>query len=165
LRNRFETCSTPVSSTIVKTTGSFFRAGEISHAACSIRYLVTRHDDGFGKVYPLLKGTRYSIGRAPTNKIVLGDDLCSREHAEIYFADGHWVLRDLGSLNGSRINNEQVRGEEQISSSDDVQLGRSRFLYVDDLAELPGIPDSGHGGEKLEIRKRLRTTRYGNSHV
>jgi len=125
-------------------------------------YLVTRHDeDGFGKVHPLLKGTRYSIGRAPTNKIVLGDDLCSREHAELYSEDGRWFLRDLGSLNGSRINGIAVRGEEALTPNDDIQLGRSRFLYVEDLSELPAVTESPVG-EKLEIRKRLRTTRYGN---
>jgi transcriptional regulator with GAF, ATPase, and Fis domain len=124
-------------------------------------YLVARHDDGFGKVYPLLKGTRYSIGRAPTNKIVLGDDLCSREHAELFFAEGRWMLHDLGSLNGSRINGEHVHGEEPLSASDDVQLGRSRFMFVESLGELPGVPET-LPGDKLEIRKRLRTTRYGN---
>jgi transcriptional regulator with GAF, ATPase, and Fis domain len=124
-------------------------------------YIVVRHDNGFGKVTPLHKGTRCSIGRAPTNKIVLTDDLCSREHAEVHFADGRWLLRDLGSLNGSRLNGEQIQNDEALTPSDEIQLGRSRFVYVEDLSDLPGIPD-GNAGEKLEIRKRLRTTRYGS---
>ena len=49
-------------------------------------YLVVRRDDGFGDVFPLTGGQRYTIGRAGTNRIVLKDDLCSREHAEIYHA-------------------------------------------------------------------------------
>ncbi len=123
-------------------------------------YVVVRHDNGFGKVTLLHKGARCSIGRAPTNKIVLTDDLCSREHAEIYSADNRWYLRDLGSLNGSRLNGEQIQKDEVLSPNDEIQLGRSRFVYVEDLSELPGVPD-GNAGEKLEIRKRLRTTRYG----
>jgi Nif-specific regulatory protein len=129
-------------------------------------YLVTQHENGFGKVHTLQRGTRYSIGRAPTNKIVLTDDLCSREHAEIYFAEGRWILRDLGSLNGSKINGEHVDGgEEGLAVGDEVQLGHSRFTFVEDLAQLPGVPGQGSAGEKLEVRKRLRTTRYGKDVV
>ena len=124
-------------------------------------YVVARHDDGFGKVTPLHKGTRCCIGRAPTNKIVLTDDLCSREHAEIFFAEGRWMLRDLGSLNGSKLNGNPIKDDEPLSPNDELQLGRSRFVYVEDLSDLPGVPD-GNAGEKLEIRKRLRTTRYGD---
>src|SRR6516165_1368264 len=116
-------------------------------------YLVTQHENGFGKVHTLQRGTRYSIGRAPTNKIVLTDDLCSREHAEIYFAEGHWMLRDLGSLNGSRVNGDQIQGEANLDPLDEIQLGRSTFVCVDDLRQLPAVPDGG-GIDKLEIRKR-----------
>jgi transcriptional regulator with GAF, ATPase, and Fis domain len=126
----------------------------------STAYVVARHENGFGQVHPLQRGMRCSIGRAPTNKIVLSDDLCSREHAEIYFAEGKWMLRDLGSLNGSRVNGEQIQSEENLAPSDEIQLGHSKFVFVEDLRELPGVPDQGVG-EKLEIRKRLRTTRYG----
>jgi transcriptional regulator with GAF, ATPase, and Fis domain len=122
-------------------------------------YIVACHDNGgFGKVQPLQRGLRCSIGRAPTNKIVLTDDLCSREHAEIYFAEGKWMVRDLGSLNGSRINGEHLQAEEALAPNDEVQFGRSKFRFVEDLRDLPGVPDAG--ADKLEIRKRLGTTRY-----
>jgi transcriptional regulator with GAF, ATPase, and Fis domain len=126
-------------------------------------YLVAKHDNGFGQVHPLVRGVRYTIGRAPTNKIVLTDDLCSREHAEVAFAEGKWVLRDLGSLNGSKLNGAQVRGEEALDANDVVQLGHSLFAFVEKLADLPGVAAEQGPGEKLEIRKRLRTTRYGTS--
>ena len=58
----------------------------------TVAYLVVRRDDGFGDVYPLAAGQRYTLGRAATNRIVLKDDLCSREHAEVYQLDGHWRL-------------------------------------------------------------------------
>src|SRR5271166_2617206 len=117
-------------------------------------YVVACHDNGgFGKVQPLQRGLRCSIGRAPTNKIVLTDDLCSREHAEIYFAEGKWMVRDLGSLNGSRINGEHLQAEGALAPNDELQFGRSKFLFVEDLRDLPGVPDAG--ADKLEIRKRL----------
>ncbi len=127
-------------------------------------YVVARHENGFGRVYPLQRGQRCTVGRAPTNKIVLTDDLCSREHAEIYFAEGHWILRDLGSLNGSKVNNQPIQGEEPLDSNDELQLGHSKFMFVNDLRQLPGVPDAG-AADKMEIRKRLRTTRYGSQNL
>ena len=57
-------------------------------------YLVIRQEDGYGDVFPLQPGQRTTLGRANTNRIVLKDELCSREHAEIHFVEGRWCLRD-----------------------------------------------------------------------
>ena len=124
-------------------------------------YLVARRDDGFGEVFPLQAGMRTTLGRSPTNRIVLKDDLCSRDHAEVYFAEGNWYLRDLNSLNGSRVNDDAVQGDFRLAPNDEVQLGRGRFLFVEELSQLPGLPMQSPGKEEhLEIKKRLGTTRY-----
>ncbi len=127
-------------------------------------FLVARRDDGFGDVYPLHQGVRYTLGRAPTNKIPLKDDLCSREHAEVFPDVNGWFIRDLGSLNGTQVNGEAVRGERGLRPLDDLRLGRTRIVFVDELAQLPGLPKvPGKPGERpdgLEIRKRLGQTRY-----
>src|SRR5262249_35861856 len=47
-------------------------------------YVAIRREDGSGDVCALMAGQRYTLGRATTNRIVLKDELCSREHAEIY---------------------------------------------------------------------------------
>src|SRR5262245_835636 len=103
-------------------------------------YLVVRRDDGFGDVFPLVGGKRYTLGRAATNRIVLKDELCSREHAEISFADGRWRLRDLNSLNGTRLNGERLDGEWELAANDDVHLGRTHLLFVEDMGQLPDVP-------------------------
>jgi Nif-specific regulatory protein len=123
-------------------------------------YLVTRRDDGFGDVYPLAMGHRYTMGRAGTNRIVLKDDLCSREHAEVYHADGRWRLRDLNSLNGTRINSEALENEWELSPRDEIHLGRTHLLFVEDMAQLPDIPSSPAPSESLAIKKRLGHTRF-----
>jgi Nif-specific regulatory protein len=123
-------------------------------------YLVTRRDDGFGDVYPLAKGHRYTMGRANTNRIVLKDDLCSREHAEVYHADGRWRLRDLNSLNGTRINNEPLENERELSPVDEIHLGRTHLLFVEDMAQLPDLPTAPAPSESLAIKKRLGHTRF-----
>ena len=99
-------------------------------------FLVVRRDDGFGDVYPLSDGTRYTLGRAPTNRIVLRDDLCSREHAEVFPDEGAWFLRDLGSLNGTQINGETVRKERRLSPLDELKVGRVQLVFIEDLTQL-----------------------------
>jgi transcriptional regulator with GAF, ATPase, and Fis domain len=128
-------------------------------------FLVVRRDDGFGDVYPLQDATRYTLGRAPTNRIVLRDDLCSREHAEVYPAEGGWFVRDLGSLNGSHLNGEQLRKDRRLVPQDDLRVGRMQLLFIEDLAQLPDLPQGRpprpeKGGDGLEIKKRLGNTRY-----
>ena len=128
--------------------------------ASAAAYLVVRLDDGFGEVFPLQPGSRYTLGRAGTNRIVLKDDLCSREHAEVYQADGAWVIRDMGSLNGTRLNNEAVSVERPLEPRDEVHLGRTLLVYVEDMHQLPDLPRRGKkAGDDIAIRKRLGDTR------
>src|SRR5262245_46084996 len=123
-------------------------------------YLVVRRDDGFGDVFPLTPGQRYTLGRAATNRVVVKDDLCSREHAEIYHADGSWYVRDLGSLNGTRINGERIDGEFELTPGDEVNLGRTTLLYVEGMEQLPDLPPGPQAGEGMSIKKRLGQTRF-----
>jgi hypothetical protein len=127
-------------------------------------FLVVRRDDGFGDVYPLQPGQRYKLGRAPTNKMLLKDDLCSREHSEVFQDTLGWSIRDLGSLNGTYVNGEQIRSERPLRPLDEVRLGRTRLVFVDDLGQLPDLPrlpsPADRAADGLEIRKRLGQTRY-----
>jgi Nif-specific regulatory protein len=123
-------------------------------------YLVVRRDDGFGDVFALTPGQRYTLGRAPTNRIVLKDDLCSREHAEIYHGDGGWRLRDLNSLNGTRLNIERLNGEEELTPGDEVHLGRTTLLFVEAMEQLPDVPAPPRTSDGVSIKKRLGQTRF-----
>jgi Nif-specific regulatory protein len=134
-------------------------------AAPPSAFLVVRRDDGFGDVYPLQDGTRYTLGRAPTNRVVLKDDLCSREHAEVFPAEGGWFVRDLGSLNGTHVNAEQLRREQRLVARDDLRVGRVEFVFIEDLTQLPDVPQpaasrSADKTDGMAIKKRLGQTRY-----
>ena len=128
--------------------------------ACDTAYLVARRDDGFGDVFPLLSGQTCTLGRASSNRIVLKDDLCSREHAEVCCDEGRWRLRDLDSLNGTRLNGAPVEGERELAPNDEVQLGHTRFLFVEDMASLPDLPRPGELPDGLSIKKRIGQTRF-----
>jgi Nif-specific regulatory protein len=132
-------------------------------SAGTTAYLVVRRDDGFGDVFPLAGGQTYTLGRSTTNRIVLKDDLCSREHAEISYRGGRWRLRDLNSLNGTRVNGVRLDGEWELTPQDDIYLGRTHLLFVEDMAQLPDLPqhqEDGPESEGVAIRKRLGQTRF-----
>ena len=129
-------------------------------SAGATAYLVVRRDDGFGDVVPLTPGQTCSLGRAATNRIVLKDDLCSREHAEVSAAAGRWRVRDLNSLNGTRVNGVGVETDRELTPNDEVQLGRTRFLFVEDMSQLPDLPQPDERSGGVNIKKRLGQTRF-----
>ncbi|MBP8972703.1 MAG: FHA domain-containing protein [Anaerolineae bacterium] len=75
-----------------------------------------------GASYALLPLT--TLGRAPTNTVVLDDTFCSQEHALVMRRDGQWWLEDRGSSNGTRLNGEPVREPVVLSSGDVIGMGR-----------------------------------------
>jgi Nif-specific regulatory protein len=97
-------------------------------------YLVIRRPDGLGNVFALHGGKSYTLGRAKTNEVLLNDDLCSRQHAEVSYSGGRWVIRDCGSLNGTRVNDQLLTGEYELAPGDEVSLGRSHLLFVNELS-------------------------------
>ncbi len=69
-----------------------------------------------------LTGARLLIGRSSTCQLVLADDTVSRRHAELRVEDGHWLLRDLGSSNGTWVNGRRVI-EAEVRPGDLLHLG------------------------------------------
>lgn len=122
-------------------------------------YLVIRREDGYGDVFPLDPAQRCMLGRATTNRIVLKDELCSREHAEVAFAEGKWRLHDLKSLNGTRVQGATIN-EWELTSGDDFQVGHTTLVFVDQLQDLPHLSHTGRPEEEYSIKKRLGQTRF-----
>lgn len=131
-------------------------------AAPTAAFLVAKRDDGFGDVHALQRGVTYGVGRSPKNRIVLLDDLCSRDHAEVTYTEESWYVRDLDSLNGTRVNGRTVRGDRQLETGDEVQFGRTKFMFVYDLTELPGLPESPARAleEAVKITRRTSKSKF-----
>lgn len=90
-----------------------------------------------------------SLGRHPSNTIQLLDKIVSKEHCIIEQRGDQFVLRDLGSLNGTYINNERVRGEQGLRHGDEIALGATRARFEDGgptqniAAQNLGAPSAG----------------------
>jgi Protein of unknown function (DUF3662)/Inner membrane component of T3SS, cytoplasmic domain len=70
-----------------------------------------------------------TLGRSRQCDVVLNDSNVSREHAEIRPRGGSWVLTDLGSTNGSRLNGRTVNGSEVVKPGDEVELGATVLRF------------------------------------
>ncbi len=82
-----------------------------------------------------------SFGRVAGNTIVIDDPHTSARHAELRFERGRWWLRDLGSSNGTLLNDEPVRTVMAVRPGDVLQCGRVRFRFVPSVP-VPGVDNS-----------------------
>ena len=86
-----------------------------------------------------------SLGRHPNNTIQLLDKIVSKEHCTVEQRDGRFVLRDLGSLNGTYVNGDRVRGETTLKHGDEIALGSTRARFDDGSDVALALPPVGPG--------------------
>lgn len=91
--------------------------------------LVVRSGEQTGERFAL-NAPIISIGRHPDSSIFLDDVTVSRRHAEAHQVGGAYVVRDLGSLNGTYVNQERVE-ERQLLHGDELQVGKFRMVFFD----------------------------------
>ena len=75
-------------------------------------------------------GERTRIGRSPECEIFLDDVTVSRNHAVLLERDGHFVVEDQGSLNGTFVNRRRIDNQE-LENGDEVQIGKYRLTFVE----------------------------------
>lgn len=74
-----------------------------------------------------------SIGRSADNDLPIENASVSGRHCTLTLEGEHYVLRDLGSTNGTRVNGQDIT-ETVLSAKDTVQIGSVDFLFnVEDL--------------------------------
>lgn len=76
-----------------------------------------------------LKRTVITMGRGEDNDIWLDDDMASRHHAELAWADGQVYVTDTNSLNGVLVNGKRIRGSATLDQGTMVEIGSHRFVF------------------------------------
>src|SRR6478736_10079679 len=75
-----------------------------------------------------------TVGRHPDNTLQILDRIVSKEHAQIIRqADGRFLFRDLGSLNGSFFRGERLT-DRLLEEGDEILLGSTTLKYVERTA-------------------------------
>jgi Protein of unknown function (DUF3662)/FHA domain len=77
----------------------------------------------------LVGPTGATIGRSRQSDIVIDDPNVSRQHAEVRPRGGAWVLTDLGSTNGSRLNGHKIAHSEVVKPGDEIEIGTSVITF------------------------------------
>ncbi|MCU1449770.1 MAG: domain containing protein [Acidimicrobiales bacterium] len=68
-------------------------------------------------------------GRHPDSEIFLDDVTVSRRHAEVVHGTEGYVLRDVGSLNGTYLNRERIENEAPLGNGDELQIGKFKLVF------------------------------------
>lgn len=89
--------------------------------------LVIASGKNAGQVVPV-KGGRFLIGRAKDCHLRPNTDLVSRHHCVVTVEGGFVTIRDLGSHNGTFVNGERLRREEELNNDDKIAVGPLEFI-------------------------------------
>src|SRR5690349_8840466 len=90
------------------------------------------------KIIELRDGRPLVVGRAPTSDIPIIDPTISRRHAELHATDKGFVIRDLGSSNGTFVNGSRI-DSGRATAGDLISFGKVGFRLVlsDGTSETP----------------------------
>ena len=115
-------------------------------------------------VFRLVPGKVVTVGRAPTNRVVIWDEVCSRNHCEIFQNDSDWTLRDLGSRNGTKINGERVAGDRELTEGELIQIGECELGFTyDPSRSLSEVDQEDHFNSDAETTVDLVYERPSDS--
>lgn len=86
----------------------------------------------------LLDQDQTSVGRHPNADIFLDDVTVSRRHCEFERKGSSFLLRDLGSLNGTYRSGRTI-DVVQLADGDEIQIGKFRMTFFASPADLGGV--------------------------
>ena len=72
-------------------------------------------------------GPEFLVGRGPECKLRPNSDLVSRRHCVISITEGRATIRDLGSRNGTLVNDQKITGEHELRTGEKIKIGPLEF--------------------------------------
>jgi pSer/pThr/pTyr-binding forkhead associated (FHA) protein len=109
-----------------------------------------------------LKKDKFLIGRAKECSLRAGSEAISRRHCAIIRVKEKWAIRDLGSRNGTYVNDERIAEPKRIRAGDELRVGPLRFRVeavaaekaAEKVAEQPAAPPAPVAKEAEKPRKQ-----------
>ncbi len=91
--------------------------------------------DGAPEICALHPDHRVTLGRNRNNTIILQDKHASRFHAEVFAENGRWMLRDIDTLNGTRVSGARVRHVTPLGDGQEITIGDTVLRFTLETAE------------------------------
>ena len=128
-------------------------------------FLLVSDGTSWGKMYKLNPAQVTTIGRGASNRILILDDVCSRNHAEIFHIDTGWFIRDLKSRNGTFVNGQQIERDHPLSAGEDIRIGSYQLNFGLTASELDESKEASRAGLSTEIRHEEQGTKESHEIV
>lgn len=97
-----------------------------------------------------------TIGRDPTNNLVIDDKRVSRRHARFERDDVGFYIHDLESTNGTYLNQQRISGAQLLRNNDEVWVGDRVIVFRDPEATMKGTPPPIVRQRLMEPEEELR---------
>ncbi len=102
-----------------------------------------------GATYPLSEKAAV-IGREPGVDIILEDEESSRRHAEISWQVGQFIITDIGSTNGTFVNDTKITAPHMLRPDDRIMVGNTTLVFeVTEAAVAPAAEEALVPGDKI----------------
>ena len=125
---------TGTSSSYGTTDPAFVGAGPDAPSKAGLVLLYARNFEQFHPAYPFHNPT-VVIGRDATADVCVPEQAVSRNHARIVFDSGRWVLKDLGSRNGTMVDGAFVTHDVELEHLHEIRVGDALFKFVASSAD------------------------------
>jgi DNA-binding NtrC family response regulator len=80
-------------------------------------------------VHDLDCSRRVRLGRNRSNTIIIDDTHTSRRHAEIFYENDNWHIRDLQPTNPTKINGRRLEGTVTLKTADEINIGNAKLRF------------------------------------
>lgn len=101
---------------------------DLDRLPAGVGVLVVRDGEGAGTMVALADAVTRA-GRHPESELFLDDVTVSRRHCEIERTPGGYLVRDVGSLNGTYLNRERIE-QAALTNGDELQIGKFRLVFL-----------------------------------
>ena len=85
--------------------------------------LVMVHPPEGGKPRAVKVAASMTIGRAPECELKIEDTYASQQHARLFGKNGAWYVEDLGSTNGTFVNDQKLAAPAMVQPGDSIRIG------------------------------------------
>ena len=110
--------------------------------------LIWRRSDGTQVEYDLSPELPVTIGREVSNRVSVDSSVVSKAHAVVRYEGGNYVVEDLKSSNGTRLNGAPI-AMSVVAPGDLIEVGDQQFCFVDATASADATPAARQGPSKM----------------